>query len=137
MKKKLLQQIEQENPDCLAYESVIDCTKTNYIFFEKGFNKLAVRDVRLRIDENGIINKNRIVCAGTCDYSAWLENYGEMFLPKAKIDRDPNYLLSEEFKKRKQTQRFWYQQYHNEIRKGPHLTISVDTETGEVKYLDE
>lgn len=135
--KKLLQQIEQKNPDCLAYESVVDCTKTNYIFFEKGFKKLAIRDVRLRIDENGKINKNRITCAGTCDYSAWLENYGEMFLPKAKTTRDPKYVLSEEYKSRKQIQSFWYQHYFNEVRKGPHLTISVDTKTREVKYSDE
>ena len=135
--KKLLQQIEQENPDCLAYESVLDKNKTNYIFFEKGFNKLAIRDVRLRIDENGIINKNRIVCAGTCDYSARLENYGEMFLPKTKIGQDPKYVLTEEYNKRKQIQSFWYQHYFNEVRKGPHFTISVDTKTGEVKYLDE
>ena len=105
--KTLVQQIKQEDPDCLAYESEVDCTKTNYLFFEKGFKKLAIRELRLRLGDEQKISKNTICCAGTSDYTAWLENYGEYFLPKARIGKDNNYTNSEEYNKRLEIQHYW------------------------------
>ena len=115
--KSLVQQIKQENPDCLAYESEIDRTKTNYIFFEKGFKKLAVRELRLRLGSEQKISKNIIWCAGTCDYTAYLESYGEFFLPKARLGRDSSYTNSEEYKSRKAINNYWYGVYNDSIKR--------------------
>lgn len=135
--KSLVQQIKQENPDCLAYESEIDLTKTNYIFFEKGFKKLAVRELRLRLGSEQKISKNIIWCAGTCDYTAYLESYGEYFLPKARLGKDANYTNSDEYKQRNAIQDYWYGKYHEEMRKKPHLKISVNPNTHDVSIKEE
>lgn len=135
--KSLVQQIKQESPDCLAYESEIDRTKTNYIFFEKGFKKLAVRELRLRLGSEQKISKNIIWCAGTCDYTAYLESYGEFFLPKARLGRDSNYTNSEEYKSRKAINNYWYGVYNDSIKRKPHIEISVNPKTGEVCMRDK
>ena len=135
--KSLVQQIKQENPDCLAYESEIDRTKTNYIFFEKGFKKLAVRELRLRLGSEQKISKNIIWCAGTCDYTAYLESYGEFFLPKARLGRDSSYTNSEEYKSRKAINNYWYGVYNDSIKRKPHIEISVNSKTGEVCMRDK
>ena len=135
--KSLVQQIKQENPDCLAYESEIDRTKTNYVFFEKGFKKLAVRELRLRLGSEQKISKNIIWCAGTCDYTAYLESYGEFFLPKARLGRDSSYTNSEEYKSRKAINNYWYGVYTDSIKRKPHIEISVNPKTGEVNMSDK
>ena len=135
--KSLVQQIKQENPDCLAYESEIDRTKTNYIFFEKGFKKLAVRELRLRLGSEQKISKNIIWCAGTCDYTAYLESYGEFFLPKARLERDSSYTNSEEYKSRKAINNYWYGVYNDSIKRKPHIEISVNPKMGEVCMRDK
>lgn len=135
--KSLVQQIKQENPDCLAYESEIDRTKTNYVFFEKGFKKLAVRELRLRLGSEQKISKNIIWCAGTCDYTAYLESYGEFFLPKARLGRDSSYTNSEEYKSRKAINNYWYGVYNDSIKLKPHIEISVNPKTGEVCMRDK
>ncbi len=135
--KSLVQQIKQENPDCLAYESEIDRTKTNYVFFEKGFKKLAVRELRLRLGSEQKISKNIIWCAGTCDYTAYLESYGEFFLPKARLGRDSSYTNSEEYKSRKAINNYWYGVYNDSIKRKPHIEISVNPKTGEVCMRDK
>ncbi len=133
----LIQKIREEEPDCLAYESEIDRTKTNYIFFEKGFKKLAIRELRLRLGSEEKISKNMIWCAGTCDYTAYLESYGEFFLPKARLGRDPNYTNSEEYKSRKAINNYWYGVYNDSIKRKPHIEISVNPKTGEVNMSDK
>lgn len=135
--KSLVQQIKQENPDCLAYESEIDRTKTNYIFFEKGFKKLAVRELRLRLGSEQKISKNIIWCAGTCDYTAYLESYGEFFLPKARLGRDSSYTNSEEYKSRKAINNYWYGVYNDSIKRKPHIEILVNPKMGEVCMRDK
>lgn len=79
----------------------------NFLFFEKGFRKLALREVRLRLGDHETKNKNCIYCAGTSDYTAWLRSYGDYFLPKAKIRHDDQYELSEEFIRRKKINQYW------------------------------
>lgn len=65
---------------------------TNFLFFEKGFKKLALREVSLRMGELKNNNTNSIICAGTSDYMPYLKNYGQCFLPIAKIEMNDKYL---------------------------------------------
>lgn len=131
--KKLISRIEEEKPDCLAYWSVARKGGVNFLFFEKGFRKLAIRELRLRLGDEKGKNKNCIYCAGTCDYKAWLKAYGDFFVPKARIRHDSNYELSKEFLHRKEVNQYWYNQYFKQIEDEPHITIKFDAETGEVK----
>ena len=43
-----------------------------------------------------------IVCAGTCDYSPYIESYGKYFMPKVKVAMEQTYLQSNEYILRKQ-----------------------------------
>ena len=131
--KNLIVQIEDKNPDCLAYWSVARKGGVNFLFFENGFRKLALREVRLRFGDDSAKNKNCIYCAGTSDYTAWLKSYGDYFLPKAKIRHDDQYELSEEFLRRKEINSYWHERYFQE---SPCVTIQVDTDTGKF-IIDE
>lgn len=131
--KKLISKIEDENPDCLAYWSVARQGGVNFLFFEKGFRKLALREVRLRLGDDATKNKNCIYCAGTSDYTAWLKSYGDYFLPKAKIRHDDNYELTEEFLRRQKINQYWRKQYYEDV---PCVTIHIDATTGQVT-IDE
>ena len=99
--RKLLEDIMHCEPDALAYDSHARKGGENFIFFEKGFRKLSLREVRLRLGERSSENSARIYCAGTCDYTPYLESYGEYFAQICKVKMDNNYLSSEEYKKRK------------------------------------
>ena len=99
--KDLIVQIAEEEPDCLLYESEARKGSYNYLFFEHGFKKLSLREVRLNLNENKSKNHNTIACAISCDYSPILESYGNMFLPIAKIGKDRNYCKSDEFSLRR------------------------------------
>lgn len=70
--KELVNQIIEQKPDCLTYRSLRKKHGLNYLFFEKGFRKLAIREVRLRLGEAPGKNSNHIACAVTCDYSPCL-----------------------------------------------------------------
>ena len=94
---ELLQKIIDEEPDCLAYDSHAIKGGENYIFFERGFRKLALRELRLRFDKNNGGNHNRIVCATTCDYFPSPEAYGKFFAFKSKVKMDLSYLQSDEY----------------------------------------
>lgn len=72
----------------------------NFLFFEKGFRKLSIREVGLRLGDIKGKNSNRIVCANTCDYSPLLEGYGKFFYPLAKVNMDNQYMESQEYKNR-------------------------------------
>lgn len=111
--KRLIAQIEKENPDCLAYCSEAIKNGVNFLFFENGFQKLAIRELRLRLGDEKGKNTNCIYCAGTSDYTAWLESYGDYFIPTARIGHRKEYEDSEEYKFRKQNQEYWFRIYDN------------------------
>ena len=94
-----------QEPDCLAYDSHAKSGGENFIFFEKGFKKLALRQLQLRLGENNGGNVNRIVCADTCDYLPFIESYGMYFQPKTRVKMDKSYLLSDEYLQRKEVYR--------------------------------
>lgn len=95
----LIDQINNEKPDCIAYKSMVTGT-TNFLFFEKGFKKLALREVSLRMGELKNNNTNSIICTDTSDYMPYLKNYGQFFLPIAKIEMNEKYLKSSEYRSR-------------------------------------
>ena len=94
-----------QEPDCLAYDSHAKSGGENFIFFEKGFKKLELRQLQLRLGENNGGNVNRIVCADTCDYLPFIESYGMYFQPKTRVKMDKSYLLSDEYLQRKEVYR--------------------------------
>lgn len=98
--KYMVDLLEQE-PDCLAFDSHARKGGENFIFFEKGFRKLALRQISLRFGRSDGGNHNRVVCAETCDYSPSLESYGEYFVSKARVRMDETYLKSDEYLLRK------------------------------------
>lgn len=91
-----------QEPDCLAYDSHAGKQGENFIFFEKGFKKLSLRQLRLRFGKYHGGNHNRIVCADTSDYAPFPENYGLYFEKKARVRMDESYLESEEYLHRQQ-----------------------------------
>ncbi len=100
---ELIERISNEKPDCLAYASHVKEGAVNFLFFEKGFYKLSLREVQLRLGDNLAQNTNRIICAGTSDYSPYPENYGMRFEPIARVHMDEIYLQSEEYRIRMST----------------------------------
>ncbi len=87
-------------PDCLAYPSQRAKDGVNYLFFEKGFSKLSIREVRLRLGNEKGKNTARIVCANTSDYSPTLEAYGLFFSKLAQVKMSDAYLKTDEYKVR-------------------------------------
>ena len=94
-----------QDPDCLVYDSHAKRGGENFIFFEKGFKKLALRKLQLRFGKNDGGNVNRIVCADSCDYRPFIESYGMYFQPKTQVKMDKSYLLSDEYLQRKEVYR--------------------------------
>lgn len=103
--------IAEEEPDCLLYESEAYKGGMNYLFFEHGFKKLSLRKVKLKLDDSNGTYSNEIVCADSCDYTPYLEAYGQMFFPFAEIGQNDCYLYSDEYLLRKQVK----ERYHNEL----------------------
>ena len=99
--QKMLNDILSFNPDCMAFDSHAFKGGENFIFFEKGFRKLAMRELKLRFGKKAGGNHNDIICAVSCDYSPIIENYGLMFLPIAKIAKSDVYFQTEEYVMRK------------------------------------
>lgn len=93
-----LNSIKQESPDCLAYRSFADSKGTNYLFFEKGFKKLALREVTLYLGERRARNKNKVICAYSSDYTPFLEGYGQYFEPLAKVKMNEEYKKTDEYR---------------------------------------
>lgn len=98
--KKMVDNIMALNPDCLFYRSRVKKYGHNYLFFEKGFNKLSIREVRLRLGERSAKNTCHIGCAFSSDYSPSVEAYGMYFSPIAKVKMDASYLQTEEYRSR-------------------------------------
>ncbi|MCI8934981.1 MAG: hypothetical protein HFE80_10785 [Clostridiaceae bacterium] len=106
---EIMRYILDQNPDCLAFDSHAQRGGENFIFFEKGFRKLALRQLKIRLGrKNGGIH-NQIICADTSDYSPCIEAYGNYFMPKAKIVMNQAYLESSEYLFRKQILKESYQ----------------------------
>lgn len=97
---ELIELIKEESPDCLAYESKAKKDGVNFLFFEKGFEKLFLREVKLYFGESGSKSAETIACAATCDYLPIIENYGYYFEPIVKIRMDSEYEHTEEYKSR-------------------------------------
>ena len=97
----IVDRIRDEKPDCLAYKSVANSNSVNYLFFEKGFKKLSLREVKLHFGTKRGNNHKSIICSVTCDYSPVLKGYGEYFEPIIKTGYDDNYANSEEYKERR------------------------------------
>lgn len=98
--KTIIAQIASQCPDCLVYESLRRKGGLNYLFFEKGFHKLSIREVRLSLGNYNGKNANCIVCSGTSDYSPYPENYGMYFAPIARVKMNFQYQNTEEYKNR-------------------------------------
>jgi len=98
--QRIVDDIIELKPDCLAYWSIADEGHVNYLFFEKGFNKLSIRQVRLRLGNQFGKNTNRIVCADSCDYTPFPKSYGECFMPLAKVKLDDEYLQTSDYKEK-------------------------------------
>lgn len=101
-----------QEPDCLGYDSHAKNGGENFIFFEKGFKKLALRQLQLRFSKNNGGNVNRIVCADTSDYIPFIESYGMCFQPKVRVKMDKSYLLSDEYLQRKEV----YEKFCQKVR---------------------
>lgn len=100
--KDLIDMIAAYEPDCLAYQSERNPEGVNYLFFEHGFKKLSLREVKLYLGERKSKNHNSAYCAGTCDYTPYLKGYGYKFMPIAKTEYDRSYEESDEYKLRNQ-----------------------------------
>lgn len=91
----------KEKIDCISYDSKAYPGGENYIFLERGFKKLALRQIRLRFGRKNGGNHNIISCAFSSDYNPSPREYGKYFLPKCRIKRDLNYENSSECIERK------------------------------------
>lgn len=100
--QKILQAILEEKPDCLSFDSHAAKNGENFLFFEKGFKKLAIREANLRLGNRKSKNHACICCATTCDYDPCIESYGKCFLPIAKTKMLNSYLNSDEYKQREE-----------------------------------
>lgn len=99
---KTIELIEKERPDCLAYDSVAKVGGVNFLFFERGFKKLALKTVKLYFGENESKNEAIVHCAYSSDYTPNIEEYGKYFEPIAKVATDNNYEHTEEYKLREE-----------------------------------
>lgn len=95
--QRMIEKISEEKPDCLAYCSHAKKNGVNFLFFEKGFEKLALREVSLRLGDEKGKNCKYIPCATTSDYSPSIESYGCYFEPLARVKMNDKYLDSEEY----------------------------------------
>lgn len=100
--KDLIDTIASYEPDCLAYQSERNPDGVNYLFFEHGFKKLSLKEVRLKLGERKSKNRNIIGCAESSDYMPVLERYGYKFMPIAKLVYDNEYEKTDEYKLREQ-----------------------------------
>ncbi len=110
---ELVELIKKERPDCLAYKSFANKDGVNFLFFEKGFKKLSLREVSLYFGERKSKNINTIPCAITSDYSPIIENYGKYFEPIVKERMNSKYEYTQEYK----THRINYENSLSKLRK--------------------
>lgn len=94
---ELVELIKKERPDCLAYKSIANKDGLNFLFFEKGFKKLSLRETRLYFGERKSKNTKTISCAISSDYSPIIENYGKYFESIVKETMNSEYEYTEEY----------------------------------------
>lgn len=104
--ERFLERVALEQPDCLAYKSQARAGGVCFLFFEGGFKKLALREVRLRMGERREKNTAKVVCSITSDFMPVLKSYGYYFSPIAKIKYDESYERSDEYKLRKEVEEY-------------------------------
>lgn len=74
----------------MMYEPHVKKGKRSFLFFKKGFGKLSLRAVSLRLEHRDEktgepeMDDCAIQCAWGCDYSPIPGSYGECFLPIAR-----------------------------------------------------
>lgn len=108
-----IDRIVAEEPDCMMCESHVRKRRCNFPFFEKGFEKLSLREVRLRLEHRDEeagkrkVNRNVIEYAWGCDYSPIQESYGRCFLPIARTAMVDEHLETDEYARR--SVRRWHQ----------------------------
>lgn len=95
---ELVEAIKKEGPDCLAYKSKANKNGVNFLFFEKGFKKLSLREIKLYFGERKSKSSKTISCAISSDYSPIIENYGKCFEPIVKERMNTEYKYTEEYK---------------------------------------
>lgn len=88
-------------PDCLVYDSHAYKGGENFIFFERGFNKLALKRINLRLSKDNGGNHNGYEFAQGSDYLSSPEAYGLCFEKKTRLVMNYDYLNTEEYKTRK------------------------------------
>lgn len=108
--KELIDRIGHENPDCLAYCSEARSGGYCFLFFERGFKKLSLREVKVRLGDYKGKNTAQIDCAITSDFKPILKRYGYYFSPIAKVKYDDKYTMSDEYILRKQVEDYSYKQ---------------------------
>ena len=89
--KELIDKIGHEKPDCLAYHSEAKPGGVCFLFFERGFKKLSLREVTLRLGDYKGKNSARVTCAVSSDFNPILEGYGHYFSPIAQNKYDNKY----------------------------------------------
>ncbi len=104
--KEIIDRIGYEKPDCLAYHSEARKGGVCFLFFEQGFKKLSLREVKLRLGDCKGKNTANVTCAITSDFSPVLEGYGYYFSPIAKVKYDKKYIMSDEYILRKQVEEY-------------------------------
>ena len=87
------------------------------MFFEKGFKKLSLKKVLLRLGNRSAKNTSRIICADGCDYTPYIQSYGESFEKVAKTKMNDEYLKSEEYLHRRKCLNLSYERYSLEMKK--------------------
>lgn len=103
--QNFIDMVNHEEPDCLAYRSEARKNGTCFLFFERGFKKLSLREVSLRLGDYPGKNHTRISCAITSDYSPITEAYGYYFEPKVKVKYDKGYENTDEYISRVQAKK--------------------------------
>lgn len=96
----IIEQITHEKPDCLAYTSIADPKGTNFLFFEKGFRKLSISNVKLFFVNESTRYSNVIHCVVSTDYMPDPKKYGDYFKSKTEVDSDIKYTETDEYKER-------------------------------------
>ena len=95
--RKKVEKILTMDIDCIAYDSIALQGGENFIFLEKGFKKLALRELNIRLSREEGDFYNAICCAETSDYMPCLNDYGKYFAPKCCVKMNEEYLESSEY----------------------------------------
>lgn len=99
--RRMMDEILKEPIDCIVYDSHAKAGGENFIFLEKGFKKLALRELKLRFGRQNGGGHNVICCAVTGDYVPYLKGYGDYFVSKCKVEHNLDYIKTEEYITRK------------------------------------